>query len=752
MRRKSLRLGLLFVTLLAVLPVLPAAGRPAAAAGQVTLDRWESATAAGFAAGAFDGTALITATGALTGTAWGQVQLAAGSTWGTYTSAAWDAPRPCRAAGLLYQGSVPDGAALAFEVRAGRGDNQWTAWTAVPVGPWTDPSGLLAGEALVEFPAAQEQLQYRVTFSGQDSPLLETVVVVALGAERVPTVKALPPWQESDALPHPVPPARWGGLAAPAETPTVTLTPTVMLIQPATWAAAAPGDAVAALEMLQRYQRDVLGWDDMRYSYLVDPEGRVYGGRARPAGTVLAVGLLGAHPHEAVTPTAEDALVALIDWWMASQPAGVPEVTVLAPDDPLLAERIQARREVEAWRRNEWFLARGLAGPETDEWILLTNPDGARVSVTTELYRGGSRIARRTIRVAALSRSSLLADSLASAGTLWARITADGNILVERAIYFGGDGDDSTGLNLLSRAWYLPAGSTEAGFTTTLTLLNPGTAQLTATITVYAPEGPVGEAAVPLAPRARLDMPVRDLYSGTTPVGVRVTATGPIAAEQEVRFAGGLAGYALAGTPVLSRRWTWAGVETDESSPTALAMLNPHPAPVILTLTLMSEDGTTLRRLYTVPPGEQRLNLNALLPDLPLAAEIETSAPVAAARVTLFEDGQAAQGTLGAIRPARRWYLPEGSTGEPFAAWLLVANPNAAPATVALTFLGSAGKVGEAHYTMPAHARLTVPLGEVLPDVSGFSTVVVADWPVVVERTMSLHGRHGGHACLGIAR
>jgi hypothetical protein len=283
-------------------------------------------------------------------------------------------------------------------------------------------------------------------------------------------------------------------------------------------------------------------------------------------------------------------------------------------------------------------------------------------------------------------------------------------------------------------------------------LLNPGTAWLTATVTVYAPSGPVGETAVSLAPRTRLDLPVREFYTGTAPVGVRVLATNLIAVEQEVRFAAGQAGYGLAGTPVLSRQWTFAGVETEESALTVLALLNPYTDSVTITLTLMSEDGTTLRRTYTVAPGAQRLNLNVLLPELALAAEVVASRPIAAARVTFFNDGQAAQATLGAIRPARQWYLPEGSTGKPFESWLLIANPNVGPATVVVTFLGGAGVLDEVYLTMPAQSRLTVPLNELVPDESGFSTVVVSDWPVVVERSMYLHGRRGGHACLGIAR
>ena len=203
---------------------------------------------------------------------------------------------------------------------------------------------------------------------------------------------------------------------------------------------------------------------------------------------------------------------------------------------------------------------------------------------------------------------------------------------------------------------------------------------------------------------------------------------------------------------MLSRHWTLAGVETEGSALTVLALLNPHPTPVTITLTLMSEDGTTLRRPYTVQPGEQRLNLNVLLPELALAAEVLSNRPIAVARVTFFNDLHAAQATLGAVRPARQWYLPEGSTGEPFETFILLANPNDWSTKVTLTFMGGNGVLDQLHLAMPPHSRLTVPLNEVLPDTDGFYTVVVADRPVVVERSMYLHDRQGGHASLGIAR
>jgi hypothetical protein len=712
----------------------------------VQLERWTQAAADDFAPGTFLGTEVTATTGD------GAVRLVPGTTWGTYTSPAWESPVACLSAGLRYAGQVPAGSSLSFDLRVQDANGGWGEWLPVALSQAPDAAGLLGSESLLEFPGAGRGLQYRATLAGATaSPLLETVLLACLDGEPLTAVKALAPWQDASGRPQPVEPGRWGSVVTAAAVTTATAEPVQMVVVPATWGLAGGNEAGRSLRMLQHYQREVLGWDNLLYSYLVDPQGRLYRGRSEAQGPIVYVGMLGAHPPEAVTPTAEDALVALYDWWSRSLAAGQPGA-LLTPDEPAMAERIAARCLAGDLRRNEWLLARGLDSAESDEWILTLNPDALRTRVTTDLYRGGARIARRTVTLAAASRSSLLADALVSPGPLWARVSAEGSVLVERAVYYGHDGDASAGLEALSTSWYLPGGSQEAGFTTTLALLNPGSSAVTATVTVLGPYGPVGAGTVLLAPRSRLDLAVSDLYTGTTPVGCRVDATGPIAAEEEVRFAGGQGGYGMPGTPVLAPRWTFAGVQTDPQAVTVLAMLNPYTAPVTLSLTLMSEDGTTLRRPYTVLPGEQRLNLNLLLPDLALAADVQAARPIAVARITFFNALQAAEATLGAVRPARHWYLPEGSTAEPFETLVLVANPNDVPTALVLAWMGGAGEMGRSELSMPAHSRLTIALNGLMPGLSAVSTWIEADWPVVVERTMYLHDRQGGHACLGIAR
>lgn len=744
MERHCLRLSPILLAFFLALTFGP--GNLAEAAGPVRLERWVETTVTDFGRGSLNGTAIL-AVGD------GELRLAEGQKEGSYTSTEQEMPFPCQAAGFLYLGRIPTGAALSFELRGQDASGRWSSWTAVPpAGPWMDPQGRSSAEALLVFPQGQERLQYRATFRrGKDSPALEQVMVVCLAAEEGPTLTALPPWREPDGRPRPLPPEKWGGEVV-LETVTETAIPARIEVRPATLLVSGTVEAVPMLRMVQHFQREALGLDNLAYTFLVDAGGGIYQGRRGASGDTLYIGLLGVHPHEPVSPSVEDALVALLAWWKEGRPAEQRNFVLVSPYDPLLPERLEARLEASNLRRSEWLLPRGMVSPDTDAWFLLTNPGTRRIQATAEIFPDGGRTIRRTVRLPAESRGNLLADLFLAQGGFWARLRADGDLLVERALYYGHDGDDSNGLECLSRMWYLPGGNQEGDAITSLTLLNPADSVATAMVRVFAPTGPAGEQAYLLASRSRQVITVSQIYTGTAPVGCQVSSTLPIAVEQEVRFSAGEGGYGMPGSPYLSRRWSFAAVETEDPYVTVLSILNPHTETVPLTLTLMSEDGTMLRRSYVVPPGEQLLNLNAILPELSLAAGVETGRPLAVARVTYFNEMRSAHATLGATRPARTWYLPEGSTAEPFETFVLVANLNPVPTDLELTFFGGQGILGHLRLTAPAHGRLTVALNEVLPGVAAFSTRVVSDRPVVVERNMYLHGKEGGHGCLGIAR
>lgn len=738
-----LGLGLLLFVLS---PLLADAGPLAQATAPVSIEQWLQTTAADFSPGTFEGT-IVTTSGD------GEVRLAEGRRQGTYLSAVHEMSFPCRALGLLYRAQVTATAALAVEVRQQRADGEWGPWTVLPGGPWRDAQGRAAGKFLLAYPDPGRRLQYRLTLVGSGAfPVLEEIALVCLSAGDVPAARAVPPWQEGDGRPYPLSPSRWGGEVVAGTVVTPTTAPVCVEIGPATISVGADIPRGPALRMLQQFHRQVLGGDDLPYSFLVDAQGCIYQGRQYAAGPVIRIGILGTVPGEVASPTVEDALVALLDWWSTATEGPGGDYDLATPDDPFLAERLAARLRAGNLRRSEWLLAHGVTGAETDTWFLIMNPATVSARATLEVRRSAGQTVRRTLVVPAESRSSLLIDQLVARDTFWARVWPAGSLVVERAIYYGHDGDDSPALEGLSREWYLPGGMQTPGFTTTYALLNPGPTAVTATVTVFGQAGVAGESQFVLSAGSCLNLPVRQVYSASTPLGGRVLASAPIAVEQAVRFAGAAGGYGMPGSPYLSRRWTFAGIETAEPFVTELALLNPYSVSVPITVTLMSEDGTTLRRSYTLLAGEQVLNLNQILPRLALAADLWAGRPIAAARVTYFGGLSAAHASLGAPRTARTWLLPEGATAEPFETFLLVANPNDLPTSIEVGLLGVRGELEQLRFFMPAHARLTVPLDDYQANVADVSAMVQSERPVVVERTMYLHERQGGHASLGIAR
>jgi subtilisin family serine protease len=104
---------------------------------------------------------------------------------------------------------------------------------------------------------------------------------------------------------------------------------------------------------------------------------------------------------------------------------------------------------------------------------------------------------------------------------------------------------------------------------------------------------------------------------------------------------------------------------------------------------------------------------------------------------------------LSQPRPDQDWYLAEGTTAWGFEEYVLVQNPNAAPASVQATFMKPGGSTQEYAFSMAGYSRLTLPVNNLVAS-SDVSTHIHADVPVVAERAMYWGGKDGGHDTLGV--
>jgi uncharacterized protein YkwD len=189
---------------------------------------------------------------------------------------------------------------------------------------------------------------------------------------------------------------------------------------------------------------------------------------------------------------------------------------------------------------------------------------------------------------------------------------------------------------------------------------------------------------------------------------------------------------------------------------TWLLVMNPGEQPANLTVTFQDEKGSQHSFRYTVGPFTRltvpaRDNIGVLTA---FAARIESDRPVLAERAMYFDCGGRDGGhdTIGAASPSGQWYFAEGYTGCGFDTWLLLQNPNAEPARVALEFMREDGTVVPLEVTVKGRSRHTVKVNDV-PGLSGcsVSTRVTADRPVVAERAMyfDYRGCGGGHDTIG---
>ncbi len=101
---------------------------------------------------------------------------------------------------------------------------------------------------------------------------------------------------------------------------------------------------------------------------------------------------------------------------------------------------------------------------------------------------------------------------------------------------------------------------------------------------------------------------------------------------------------------------------------------------------------------------------------------------------------------------ANSWYLAEGYTGPGFSTYVLVQNPNSNYSTFQADFMAEDGRTVTHYYVLEGQTRMTLNLGQMIPNASVSTHITVTnDVGVVVERSMYFNygGRTGGHAAMG---
>jgi|GEM_PF-1640189 len=190
----------------------------------------------------------------------------------------------------------------------------------------------------------------------------------------------------------------------------------------------------------------------------------------------------------------------------------------------------------------------------------------------------------------------------------------------------------------------------------------------------------------------------------------------------------------LTTAPQPGTTWYFAEGSTEAPFQTWLHLFNPS-ASQTATVTVRFYASSSLPPVTLVVPPIQRtsLYLNQIVPPSAFGMKVSASLPIIAERSMFFrQDGSA---VVGIPAPSPNWVLAEGSTQPPFDTWILLLNPNDAPATVVLQLLAQGGQQQVSTVVLPSRSRTSLYMNQIFPN-AAFSTRISSDQPIVVERSM----------------
>jgi len=296
-------------------------------------------------------------------------------------------------------------------------------------------------------------------------------------------------------------------------------------------------------------------------------------------------------------------------------------------DQPIVAERPMYYNYQNKWQGGHntigatstsatWFFAEGYTGSGFEEWLTLQNPNATAADVMVYyFFRGGSELSIKFKTLAANSRETI--DVNADAGTnkeVSTMVLSSQPIIAERPMYFNYQnkwqgGHNTIGATAPDTDWYFAEGYTGSGFENWLTLMNPNSNEVTATITYTFRGGGTPQTRTLTIPKlSRETINVNTDVGADREVSIKVEANDDIVAERPIYFnyqnkwQGGDNTIGVT-TPV--NQWYLAEGYTGPGFEEWLTLQNPNSDAATVTITYMYRGGGTSVKTKTVA-GDSR--------------------------------------------------------------------------------------------------------------------------------------------------
>ena len=175
-----------------------------------------------------------------------------------------------------------------------------------------------------------------------------------------------------------------------------------------------------------------------------------------------------------------------------------------------------------------------------------------------------------------------------------------------------------------------------------------------------------------------------------------------------------------------------------------LALANPGTDSADVAITFLPEGGSPVHSQVHVPPQSRTsITVNDIpgLETVALSTLLEAQRGGVVVERTMMwsnQSGDLYAGHTGRAAPLaqRQWFFAEGHAGS-IDTWFSIANANAVPATLEVSYMLEDGQLVRRSHTMGANARLTV-YANAVPELANrsFATVITSDVPVTADRTM----------------
>jgi hypothetical protein len=320
---------------------------------------------------------------------------------------------------------------------------------------------------------------------------------------------------------------------------------------------------------------------------------------------------------------------------------------------------------------------------------------------------------------------------------------------------------------------YLAEGVSNAFFATRFAVANPQSATARILLTFVDTTGRTTRhyVAVPGRTRATVDTSTIAALSGAS-FATTMEADSVVVLDRLMAWSAtnGYAAHMESAVEEPSTTWYLAEGATHGNFDLFYLVQNPNASAAAIRVRYLLASGAPIVKTYSVP-ARSRFTIYVDQEDRALAgadvsAEITSTngVPIIVERsMYLNTPGKAFKGghnSAGVTAPALNWFLAEGSTGSFFSMYVLVANPNATPATLRATYIRASGAPIEKTYTVAANSRRTIDVAAQDPGLADTPVSVKVEStnnvPVIVERTMWWMGSKRtwteGHNSFGTTR